>query len=170
FFWNGTFSAEQRGQMLGSNRNGLNRNGSARNGLRELVDGLEIRSGSVLDRYLQVDQSFYLPDDILYKTDRMSMAHSLELRPPFLDPRIVDFAAGLPADLKIRGFRQKFVLRELMRGKLPEVVLRRKKTGFDIPAHDWFRGVLRPLLMDTVTTEAVEATGVFDPVGVRRLI
>ena len=72
-----------------------------------------------LNRYLLVDQHYYLPDDILYKVDRMSMAHSLEVRPPFLDHRIVEFAASLPEHLKIRGWKQKFLLKELMRGKLP---------------------------------------------------
>ena len=134
------------------------------------MDGLGIQPGGVVDRYLQVDQNFYLPDDILYKTDRMSMAHSLEVRPPFLDPRIVDFAAALPQRLKIRGFKQKFILKELMRGKLPEAVLNRKKTGFDIPTHDWFRGILRPLLMDTLTTDAIEATGIFDAHAIHSMI
>jgi asparagine synthase (glutamine-hydrolysing) len=117
-----------------------------------------------------VDQNYYLADDILCKTDRMSMAHSLEVRPPFLDHRIVEFAASLPSNLKIRGFQQKFLLRELMRGKLPEAVIKRGKTGFDIPTHDWFRGTLRPLLMDTVTPEAVKATGIFDAQAVESLI
>jgi asparagine synthase (glutamine-hydrolysing) len=117
-----------------------------------------------------VDQNYYLPDDILYKTDRMSMAHSLEVRPPFLDHRIVEFAAMLPQRLKIRGGTQKFVLRELMRGKLPETVLNRKKTGFDIPTHDWFRGVLRGLLLETVTPEAIAATGIFDGRAIEALI
>jgi asparagine synthase (glutamine-hydrolysing) len=111
-----------------------------------------------------------LPDDILYKTDRMSMAHSLEVRPPFLDHRIVEFAASLPERMKIRGGTQKFVLRELMRGKLPETVLKRKKTGFDIPTHDWFRGALRQLLMDTVTPEAIAETGIFDARAIETLI
>jgi len=98
------------------------------------------------------------------------MAHSLEVRPPFLDHRIVEFAARLPERLKIRGLKQKFLLRELMRGKLPEAVLNRKKTGFDIPTHDWFRGALRPLLMDTVNPSAVAATGIFDASAVQGLI
>ena len=117
-----------------------------------------------------MDQAYYLPDDILYKTDRMSMAHSLEVRPPFLDHRIVEFAASLPQSMKIRGFTQKFILKELMRGRLPETVLNRKKTGFDIPAHDWFRGVLRPLLMDTLTPQAIAATGIFDARAIQSLI
>jgi len=161
FFWNGAFSNEERRRILP---------GSNGNGLRALVDSLGIRSAGVVNRYLEVDQNYYLPDDILCKTDRMSMAHSLEVRPPFLDSRIVDFARSLPQELKIRGFRQKVILRELMRGKLPESVLKRKKTGFDIPTHDWFRGTLRPLLMDTLTPEAVEATGVFDAGAIQAMI
>jgi len=160
FFWNGTFSNEQRRQI---------RPGSNGNGLRQLVEELKLPR-CVVERYLAVDQNFYLPDDILYKTDRMSMAHSLEVRPPFLDHRIVEFAAGLPASLKMRGFQQKFVLKELMRGKLPEIVLNRKKTGFDIPTHDWFRGTLRGLLHDTLTPEAIAATGIFDATAINLLI
>jgi asparagine synthase (glutamine-hydrolysing) len=100
----------------------------------------------------------------------MSMAHSLEVRPPFLDHRIVEFAASLPSSLKIRGWKQKFLLKALMRGKLPQAVLDRGKTGFDIPAHDWFRGPLRGLLMETLTPEAVRAAAVFDGAAIESLI
>jgi asparagine synthase (glutamine-hydrolysing) len=161
FFWNGTFSPEQLRQI---------RPGTRGNTLQHMVEDLPQAASGVLNRYLNTDQNFYLADDILYKTDRMSMAHSLEVRPPFLDHRIVEFAASLPQRLKIRGGTQKFVLRELMRGKLPETVLKRKKTGFDIPTHDWFRGALRPLLMDTVTPEAIAATGIFDARAIETLI
>jgi asparagine synthase (glutamine-hydrolysing) len=100
----------------------------------------------------------------------MSMAHSIEVRPPFLDPRLVEFANSLPARWKIHGTKQKHVLKDLMRGKLPECVLTRAKTGFDIPTHDWFRGPLRPLLMDTLTKEAIDATGVFSAEAIHSLI
>ena len=161
FFWNGTFSSAERKQI---------RPGANGSGLRMLVDRLGIERGGTIDRYLQVDQAYYLPDDILYKTDRMSMAHSLEVRPPFLDHRIVEFARSLPQNLKIRGFKQKFILKELMRGKLPDFVLDRKKSGFDIPTHEWFRGPLRTLLMDTLTPQAIDATGVFDSRAIHSLI
>jgi asparagine synthase (glutamine-hydrolysing) len=100
--------------------------------------------------FLWLDQKYYLADDILTKSDRMSMAHSVEVRPPFLDHRIVEFAATLPAKLKIRGSRQKVILRELMKDKLPPAVLNRPKIGFDIPAHEWLRGPLRGLLEDSL--------------------
>jgi asparagine synthase (glutamine-hydrolysing) len=128
FFWNGTFSSEQRRRICP----GLDESGVGR--LLEELPAIPRKKD--LSRYLLVDQCYYLPDDILYKTDRMSMAHSLEVRPPFLDHRIVEFAANLPAELKISGFRQKLVLRELMREKLPRKIIQRKKTGLDIPTHE----------------------------------
>jgi asparagine synthase (glutamine-hydrolysing) len=160
FFWNGTFSPEQLRRL---------RPGTKGSGLRALAERLGIDAPGV-ERYLRIDQNYYLPDDILYKTDRMSMAHSLEVRPPFLDHRIVEFAASLPSSLKIRGWKQKFLLKALMRGKLPQAVLDRGKTGFDIPAHDWFRGPLRGLLMETLTPEAVRAAAVFDGAAIESLI
>ncbi|HEY6393550.1 MAG TPA: asparagine synthase (glutamine-hydrolyzing) [Bryobacteraceae bacterium] len=154
-FWNGTFSeAEKKKLHL--------RNGHPHVGT--LLNNLPVEAGAVgyLNRYLWLDQLYYLPDDILYKTDRMSMAHSIEVRPPFLDHRIVEFAARLPQNLKIRKATLKVVLRHLMRDKLPAQVLKRRKEGFDIPAHDWLRGVLKPLLLDTLTREAVERSNLFD--------
>jgi asparagine synthase (glutamine-hydrolysing) len=160
FFWNGTFSPEQLRRL---------RPDTGGSGLRALAERLAVDVPGV-ERYLRIDQNYYLPDDILYKTDRMSMAHSLEVRPPFLDHRIVEFAATLPASLKIRGGKQKYILRELMCDRLPRVVLERSKTGFDIPAHDWFRGPLRALLMDTLTPQAIRDARVFDASAIRSLI
>ena len=161
FFWNGAFSRAQKAAILPGTRAPLGK----------LVERLGIPDGiGFRNRYLLVDQHYYLPDDILYKADRMSMAHSLEVRPPFLDHRIVEFAASLPENLKIRGAKQKYLLKELMRGKLPAAVLSRAKTGFDIPAHDWFRGVLRGMLHDVLSAENIRNTGVFDARAVHALI
>jgi len=155
-YWNGTFSDAQKGALLESPLPGaLDRTLGQ---LRQLLG-----AGDDLSPYLWFDQKYYLADDILTKTDRMSMAHSLEVRPPFLDHRIVEFSASLPASLKIRGSRQKFVLKELMKGKLPPAVLSRKKMGFDIPAHEWLRGPLRQLLLDTVSAGAAEHAELFRP-------
>jgi asparagine synthase (glutamine-hydrolysing) len=100
----------------------------------------------------------------------MSMSHSLEVRPPFLDHRIVEFAASLPENYKLRGSRLKFLLKELMKGKLPDAILQRKKVGFDIPAHDWFRSVLKPLLLDTLTEKAVKESQIFRWEGIQSVI
>ena len=159
-FWNGTFSAgELRAFFPRYDPEPMR---------RLLSDVPPATTG--LDRFLLFDQRYYLPDDILYKVDRMSMAHSMEVRPPFLDHRIVEFAAALPQSYKVRGSELKFILRELMKGKLPRSILYRKKSGFDIPAHDWFRGLLKPLLLDTLTAPAVEQTGLFQWPAIEAII
>jgi asparagine synthase (glutamine-hydrolysing) len=98
------------------------------------------------------------------------MAHSLEVRPPFLDHRIVEFAARLPEHLKISGSQQKIILKNLMRDKLPASILRRKKAGLDIPAHEWFRGPLVPLFEDTLNQRAVREAGIFDHAAIQQLM
>lgn len=150
-FWNGTFSEEEKRRFF--------RFADA----RPLADLLShIRPGRSLERFLDFDQRYSLPDALLYKVDRMSMAHAIEARPPFLDDRIVDFAARLPLRFKIRGNRTKIVLRKLMEKELPPSVLKRPKIGLDIPIHEWFRGVLRPLLLENLNELTVEETGLFD--------
>ncbi|MBM3727013.1 MAG: asparagine synthase (glutamine-hydrolyzing) [Acidobacteria bacterium] len=152
--WGGSFSHAEQQRLLAA---------PSRATPGDLYRWLPAESGQVglLNRHLWADQRYYLTDDILYKCDRMSMAHSLEVRPPFLDHRIVEFAAALPEDLKIRGGQLKFVVRELMKNKLPACVLNRPKEGFDIPTHLWFRTVLKPLLLDTLNERSVSSTGVF---------
>jgi asparagine synthase (glutamine-hydrolysing) len=158
-FWNGTFSSDELPSFF------LKADPEP---MRRLLG--DMPAGDGLDRFLLFDQRYYLPDDILYKVDRIGMAHSMEVRPPFLDHRTVEFAAALPESYKIRGSELKFILHELMKGKLPRSILYRKKSGFDIPAHDWFRGLLKPLLLETVTEAAVEQTGLFRWRGIGAVI
>jgi asparagine synthase (glutamine-hydrolysing) len=161
-YWNGTFSEAQKRALvrlelpaaLDSVLGGLRGQSAAKTAAKTA-------GHDDLAPYLWFDQRYFLPDDILNKADRMSMAHSLEVRPPFLDHRIVEFAATLPASLKIRGSRQKVLLKELMRDKLPPSVLRRKKVGFDIPAHDWLRGCLRSLMMEVLLDGAADHANLF---------
>lgn len=102
---------------------------------------------------LNADTEFYLPNDMLVKVDRMSMAHGLEVRVPFLDVEMVRFAANLPGEFKLhRGTRRKHILRESLRGSIPAAVLDRKKSGFNVPLERWMRGPLRGLLLDAVAT------------------
>jgi len=161
FFWNGAFSRSQK-EMLLPDEACL-----PFAAMLEDIPGSDIRG---LNRYLLLDQKFYLRSDILTKLDRMSMAHALEVRPPYLDHRIVEFAASLPEKYKVRSLALKYLLRELMRGKLPERIIRRKKMGLDIPTHRWFRGPLCPLLREALSPEALESIGVFDSAYVQRLI
>ena len=153
-YWNGTFSEAQKAALVCAELPAA---------LNEVLAEVRSRPSGLDDLapFLSFDQKYFLADDILNKSDRMSMAHSLEVRPPFLDHRIVEFAASLPASLKIRGSNQKVLLKELMRDKLPPSVVRRKKGGFDIPAHDWLRGPLRSLMMDVLLESASEYASLF---------
>jgi asparagine synthase (glutamine-hydrolysing) len=150
-YWGGTFSDREKQRLL-------------RAPLPGVFDSILAQltgAGEDLGAYLWFDQKYYLPDDILTKVDRMSMAHSLEVRPPFLDHRLVEFANSLPARLKIDGAHQKVVLKNLVRNKLPTEILSRKKEGFDIPAHDWLRGPLRPVLKEAVDFARCEHAELF---------
>jgi asparagine synthase (glutamine-hydrolysing) len=100
---------------------------------------------ALIDRLLALDERTYLPGDLLVKMDIATMAHSVEARSPLLDHRLMEFAAGLPADLKLRRGDGKHVLKAAMRGVLPDEVLDREKKGFSVPLRDWFRGPLRAL-------------------------
>ncbi|MDQ6677636.1 MAG: asparagine synthase (glutamine-hydrolyzing) [Acidobacteriota bacterium] len=159
-FWNGAFTPAEKRALLARGSSSP-----------ELFNSLPAaRDVGFLNRYMLMDQQFYLPDNILAKVDRMSMAHSLEVRPAFLDHRIIEFAASLPQHLKISGLNQKLILKKLMKGKLPPSILKRSKKGFDIPTHDWFRGFLRPLLQETVNRRTIEETGIFNFAATERLI
>jgi asparagine synthase (glutamine-hydrolysing) len=162
FFWNGTFTPAEQKQL------GVPGQLSPASLVSALNDAPA--GNDVINRYLFVDQHYYLPDDILYKCDRMSMAHSLEVRPPFLDHRIVEFAGTLPAHLKVNGNKTKFVMRELLKSKLPDLILNRRKEGLDIPAHDWLRGPLRPLLEQELGAESVAKVGIFSPSAIQALV
>lgn len=162
-FWNGTFTEDEKRRLF------RYANSGPLAGILAEMQPAGFR-GSFLERFLDFDQRYSMPDAILYKVDRMSMAHAVEVRPPFLDDRIVGLAARLPQNYKLAGFQSKFVLRELMRNTLPPEVLRRPKIGFDIPIHEWFRGVLRRLLMETLNERTINEGGLFNWPEVRRLI
>ncbi|MDP2913215.1 MAG: asparagine synthase (glutamine-hydrolyzing) [Candidatus Omnitrophota bacterium] len=104
----------------------------------------------------------YLPDDILTKVDRASMAVSLEVRAPFLDKEIADFAAAIPNSLKMRGFRTKHILKEALRGIVPNATIDKPKHGFAAPVGAWFRKELKELLLDTFRKDVIEKDGLFN--------
>jgi asparagine synthase (glutamine-hydrolysing) len=122
------------------------------------------------NRYLLLDATTYLPGDILLKVDRMSMAHALEVRSPLLDYRVQQFAASLPAGVKIRRGETKWPLKELaLKRGIPERNVRRPKMGFAIPVARWFRGPLREWLADLIVSDVALGRGYFEPSEIRRL-
>ncbi len=164
-YWNGTFSEAEKAALLRvALPTTLTKSILARLASRLQGDGL---AGDGIGPFLEFDQEYYLADDILVKSDRMSMAHAVEVRPPFLDHRIIEFAATLPTQFKINGSRQKVVLKDLMLPKLPAAVIQRSKTGFDIPAHEWFRGPLRSMLLDTLEEAEAEHSDLFHFAAIR---
>ncbi len=135
--------------------------------LTHTFDGF--RHGTSVDRALKTDLRWYLPDDILALTDRLSMWHSLELRVPYLDHRFVEEAMRIPANLKIRRFTQKHILREVAAKWLPAPVINHRKQGFEAPMGRWLRGPLRDLMNDALGTSAARDSGIFDRQQVERL-
>jgi asparagine synthase (glutamine-hydrolysing) len=123
-----------------------------------------------LNRVLYLDLKGYLGEGVLTKVDRASMACSLEVRVPLLDRRVVEFAAALPPELRLRGMTTKYVLKRAMRGRLPADIIRRPKKGFGVPLGRWFRGELGTLLYDVCASDAVRRAGLFRPEVVERLL
>lgn len=130
----------------------------------------ETEGAELLARLQDVDLGTYLVDDLLVKTDRASMAHSLEARVPFLDPMVTNFALALPSRHKARGLRKKVLLRKAVAPLLPAPLLRRRKRGFSIPAAAWLRGELEPFARDTLSAGTLRRQGFFDPDGVGKLL
>jgi asparagine synthase (glutamine-hydrolysing) len=124
----------------------------------------------LLNRQLYADLSVYLADDILVKVDRMAMATSLETRAPFLDGDVMELAFSMPADFKIRNGERKWVLKQAMKGILPDAILARKKEGFSIPMKNWLRRELQPLMRSLLAPDRIRARGLFDAAEVSRLV
>jgi asparagine synthase (glutamine-hydrolysing) len=116
-----------------------------------------------------LDTRLYLAEDILTKVDRASMAVSLEVRAPFLDPRVAEFAASLPVNYKLRGQKSKYILKQAAAPLLPPFVTKRGKKGFGVPVADWLKGKLRPLARDLLSPERLRRNGLFNADYVERL-
>jgi asparagine synthase (glutamine-hydrolysing) len=123
-----------------------------------------------LNRVLYDDLKLYLEGDILLKVDRASMAASLEVRVPFLNQAVVDFATSLPIELKLRRLTGKYLLKRAMADRLPRTIVRRKKQGFAMPVAHWLNAELRDLAHDMLSEERVSRQALFEPAYVRQLL
>jgi asparagine synthase (glutamine-hydrolysing) len=125
---------------------------------------------SLLNQMLYVDTKTWLPDDLLVKADKITMANSLELRVPLLDHLVLEFAASLPAEFKVRGRETKRILKKAFAGVLPPEVIRRKKAGFPVPYEKWMNCELRERIEDILLSDRAADRGYFVPDEVRRLL
>jgi asparagine synthase (glutamine-hydrolysing) len=119
---------------------------------------------------LYLDFRLYLEDNLLVKVDRSSMACSLELRTPFLDHRLIEFAERLPSQLKVRRFQLKYILKKAVERWLPHEIVYRQKRGFSVPIASWMRNELRPLVDETLAEDKLRRQGMFNAPFVRRLL
>jgi asparagine synthase (glutamine-hydrolysing) len=161
--WKEIFSADARAELTGR-RSGF-----------DPVDLYRARfaetgGADLLARLQDVDLGIYLVDDLLVKTDRASMAHSLEARVPFLDPAVTNLALALPTRHRVRGLRKKVLLRRAVAPLVPERIVRGKKRGFSIPAAAWLRGDLEPFARGMLSPETLKRQGFFRPEAVSALI
>jgi len=139
---------------------------------RDLVADVFRTAGTAdpLNRALYYDFETLLPDQVLPFVDRLSMAHSVEVRPPFLDHRLVEFAATIPGYMKIRAGREKHILKEAVRGLLPDEILTRKKEGFVLPVDKWLLGELRPRVESALSPGRLRIHGLLAPDTVNLLL
>ncbi len=149
--------------------------------LREATRGLDayaahrryfarVEKAAPLNRLLYVDLKTFLPCLNLITTDKTSMAANLEVRVPFLNRRMIEFAARMPPELKLKGFKRKYILKRALEKVLPHEAVWRKKAGFGAPIRSWLRGALRPLVAELLSAEVVKQRGLFRPEEVQRVI
>ena len=170
--WIGSFLPEELSELLHPD---VRRNAAPQVAYREVLaeaargEQAGVRAGSV-DEALRFYLGRYLADDILVKADRASMAASLELRAPFLDTKVVEFAARLPWTLKLSLTRTKVLLKRAMRGMVPDEILGRPKKGFGIPVAAWIRGPLRPMFEELFSDAELRRFGLFEPRTARAML
>ncbi|HEU5459279.1 MAG TPA: asparagine synthase C-terminal domain-containing protein, partial [Pyrinomonadaceae bacterium] len=164
--WFGSFTPEEQTELLTPDALAAS-NGDIYAQARQFAD--ECDSDDLVTRMQSVDTRLYLAEDILTKVDRASMAVSLEVRAPFLDPRVAEYVASLPCRYKLRGQKTKYILKKAVKELLPPFVTKRGKKGFGVPVAEWLKVKLRPLARDLLSPERVRRAGVFNHNYVARL-
>lgn len=143
-----------------------------RNGGSSLIEPYltAINGATTLDRMLYVDTKTWLPDDLLVKADKMTMANSVELRVPLLDHRILEFAAALPGSYKLKGWSTKRILKAAVRERIPRPILNRPKAGFPVPYQSWIRNEFRDFVWDILTDQRTIERGYFRRQAIEALL
>lgn len=158
------------GALSGAERCGLTRLTAPRINHKPAVWLDSGRGNSALRGILYFDQTSWLPDNLLERGDRMTMAASLEARMPFMDHRLAAFVSGLPDEWRVRGLTTKRILREAMRRVLPAAILERPKIGFRVPVNEWFRGSMRGYLADHLLGTESRTRDYYRPEALRRYV
>jgi asparagine synthase (glutamine-hydrolysing) len=168
--WISMFRPEQKAALYTPEFHARLGTHDAERGVRDAVDAGRRAGLDPVDALLAADVQTYLPFDLLVKMDIATMAHSLEVRSPFLDHKVMELAARLPVSYKVRRSCLKYLLKQLGVDLLPLAVLRRPKMGFGVPVGDWMKCELRPLLDDALSADRVGRRGYFRPNAVRELV
>lgn len=129
-----------------------------------------VQGKNVLNSMLYIDTKTWLPDDLLIKADKMTMANSLELRVPLLDHKVLEFAAALPSSLKVRGITTKYLAKKVLRSRVPEAILKRRKVGFPVPYRRWLQADLRTWANDILLDRATIGRGYFSKSGMEKML
>lgn len=157
--WFGSFSIDEQNSLLSKDVLAETSNDIYK-GAKDLLEICD--AANEIEQMQFLDLNFYMAEDILTKVDRASMAVSLEVRAPFLDPRVAQFAAALPLEYKLRGNKGKYILKRAVEPLLPRSILQRPKKGFGIPIAEWLKGRLNPLMHDLLAPQRLKAQGLFD--------
>lgn len=158
--WFGSFSGDQKEQLLTDNVQYVTKDIDVYQRAKAMLS--ECDATNRIEQMQFLDMNFYLAEDILTKVDRASMAVSLEVRAPFLDHRVAEFAASLPADYKLKGSSTKYILKKAVADILPADIINRKKKGFGMPVAEWLKGTLNPLMRDMLSPSRIIIQDLFN--------
>ena len=165
--WFGSFSIDEQTKLLTNDVLAATSNDIYK-GAKDLLEICD--ATNEIEQMQFLDLNFYMAEDILTKVDRASMAVSLEVRAPFLDPRIAQFAAQIPLEYKLKCNKGKYILKKAVEPFLPKNIFHRPKKGFGIPIAEWLKGRLNPLMHELLAPDRLKDQGLFDPEFVQNLI
>ena len=166
--WTGSFTPPEQKNLFLSHRD-LNYDAVNIYNLTKVLFQ-KVENLSPMDRAIYIYVKTYMTDDILAKVDRASMANSLEVRAPFLDTEFAEFAASIPPQFKLKAFKTKWILKKMLKNKLPGETLKKGKRGFAVPVAKWLKADLRHLLLEAFDKKKIEREGIFNYSYIKGLV